>query len=95
MVETILTIVLFWAVFFSITAITHYIYIQRGIDIPDWSYFDMYPWLCFKCMTTWTLIAAYVTLGIIIKDALFTGLGVLLSALYGYGLYKLEKERTE
>ena len=92
--NTILTIIIFWAIFFIITAITHYIYIVRTFEIKPWSYFDHYPFICFKCMTTWSLITTYIMAGVLMADLTFTLLGITLSGLYGYGLNKLEKERT-
>lgn len=89
-----LTIAFFWVIFFVITAITHYIYIVRTINIKPWSYFDVYPFRCFKCMTTWALITTYIMAGVLLADLSFTLLGITLSGLYGYGLNKLDKERT-
>lgn len=94
MIETLITIAIFWVIFFVVTATTHYIYIVRTIEIKPWSYFDHYPFICFKCMTTWALITTYIMAGVLLADLTFTLLGITLSALYGYGLNKLEKERT-
>lgn len=93
MLNTLLTIALFWAVFFTITLISHYIYNIRSFEIKPWSYFDTYPFTCHKCMTTWALITTYIMAGVILADLVFTLLGITLSALYGYGLNKREKER--
>ena len=92
--NTIITIIIFWAIFFVITFATHYIYIVRTVNIKPWSYFDHYPFLCYKCMTTWALIATYIMAGVLMADLTFTLLGITLASLYGFGLYKLEKERT-
>lgn len=93
MINTILTIALFWVIFFTVTLITHYIYNVRGLDIKPWSYFDTYPYTCHKCMTTWALVTTYLIAGILLADLTFTLLGITLSFCYGFGLNKREKER--
>lgn len=93
MLSTILTIALFWVIFFVITFLTHYIYNVRMLEIKPWSYFDHYPFICFKCMTTWALITTYIMAGVLLADLTFTLLGITLASLYGYGLNKMEKER--
>ena len=95
MLNTILLIILFWAIFFGISVVLHYIYITKSISIKPWSYFDQYPFTCYKCMTTWALVTTYIMAGILLADVTFTILGITLSALYGFGLYKLEKERIQ
>lgn len=91
---TILYIAMFWALFFTITYATHFIYIEKGWMPEPWTYFDYKPFNCHKCMTTWTLIASYTMAGIILSNVVFSVFGVILSILYGYGLYYQEVERT-
>lgn len=93
MIETILIIILFWAVFFAVTLLTHYVYNVKMVDIKPFSYFDNFPWKCFRCATTWFLIGAYLTVGFIINNWVFVVFGVILAGLYGYGLWKSDKER--
>ena len=93
MLSTILTIALFWVIFFVITFLTHYIYNVRVLEIKPWGYFDHYPFICYKCMTTWALITTYIMAGVLLADLTFTLLGITLASLYGYGLNKLEKEK--
>ena len=93
MIETILVIVLFWMIFFFVTITTHYIYNVRPLNIKPWSYFDHYPYICYKCMTTWALVTTYLMAGILLADLTFTLLGITLSFCYGFGLNKREKER--
>ena len=95
MINTLITFALFWGIFLTITLATHYLYNVRGMNIETWSYFDNYPFSCHKCMTTWSLIVAYAMVGIFIKNLPFIVLGVILAALYGYGLNKTEKERFD
>lgn len=93
MLHTILYIALFWAVFFVITKTVHYFYMDKGFSINAWSYFDAYPWICYKCMCTQSLIAGYIMMAFILQNWYFGIFGVLLGGAYGFGLYKLEKER--
>ena len=93
--NTLALIVLYWAIFFVTTFITWVIYIKEPVKIEPWSYFDRYPFICNKCMTTWTLIAIYVMVALLLKNFIFGLFGVLLSGLHGYGLYKSEKERQD
>ena len=89
-------ILIFFVIFFTVTFVMHIIYEKYDIAgcIKPFSYFDTYPFICKKCMTTWSLIATYIMAGVLMDDPLFGLFGVILGGLYGYGLYKLEKERT-
>lgn len=91
--ELILIYILFWGIFAGVTAITWLIYIVKGFTIAPWSYLDRYPFVCYKCMTTWTLIVCYIMAGLLLSDYTFIAMGIALSALHGYGMDKLEKER--
>lgn len=89
--STILTIVIFWIIFFSVSVTMHWFY-SKDFVIKPMSYFDTYPFICHRCMTTWALITTYVMAGALMADLTFTLLGVTLAGLYGFGLYKREKE---
>ena len=54
---------------------------------------DFYPFLCRKCLTMWTLIASYTSIGIIIAQPLYAVFGVILGAGTGYAIHYTEKER--
>ena len=95
MLHTILLIILFWAEFFGITMILHYFYNIRMWSPKPFSYFDKPPFNCFKCFTTWCLVAVYLMSGILLADVVYTVFGITLAGLYGYGLYKDEKERID
>ena len=56
-------------------------------------YLDNYPFKCFRCATTWVLCAAYLMMGILLADVVYTLFGITLAGLYGYGLWKSDKER--
>lgn len=93
--EVIFTIILFWVVFLIITSVTYFIYIKKAYTPEPFSYLDTYPFKCYKCFTTWSMVASYIMVGLVIKDILFIIFGVTISLLYGYGLYKTEKERFQ
>ena len=90
-------ILIFWAIFFGVSYILHILYEKYDIAgcIKPWSYFDTYPFICKKCMTTWSLVAVYIMVAVLMKDPLFGFFGVILGFLYGYGLNKIEEERIE
>ena len=95
MLNTLLTIALFWAVFFTITLISHYIYNIKLWSPKPFGYWDNYPFRCYRCCTTWALITTYIMTGILLADVAYTLFGVVLSGLYGYGLLKTDNERFE
>lgn len=93
MTHTLLLIAIFWAIFFGVSFTLHCIYEYGTFEIKPWSYFDTYPFKCKRCMTTWALISTYIMAGILLADTTFTLFGITLAALYGYGMYKNDKER--
>lgn len=95
MLHTILLILLFWVQFFGVTMILHYIYNIRMWSPKPLSYLDNYPFKCFRCATTWALITTYIMMGILLADVVYTVFGITLAVLYGYGLWKSDKERFD
>lgn len=95
MLHTILLILLFWVQFFGVTMILHYIYNIRMWHPKPFSYLDNYPFKCFRCATTWFLVSVYLMSGILLADVVYTVFGIMLASLYGYGLWKSDKERFD
>lgn len=95
MLHTILLIILFWVQFFGVTMILHYIYNIRMWHPKPFDYLDNYPFKCFRCCTTWALITTYIMMGILLADVVYTVFGIMLASLYGYGLWKSDKERFD
>ena len=95
MLNTILLIILFWVQFFGVTMILHYIYNIRLWSPKPFGYLYNYPFKCFRCATTWVLIASYLIMGILLADVVYTVFGITLAVLYGIGLWKSDKERFE
>lgn len=75
--------------------ILHYIYNIRMWSPKSFSYLDNYPFKCFRCATTWVLIAGYMIMGILLADVVYTVLGITLAVLYAIGLWKSDKERFD
>ena len=75
--------------------ILHYIYNIRMWSPKPFSYLDNYPYRCFRCATTWVLVASYLIMGILLADVVYTVFGITLAILYGIGLYKSDKERFD
>ena len=75
--------------------ILHYIYDIRMWSPKPFSYLDKARFNCFKCCTTWVLIASYIMMGILLADVVYTVFGITLAVLYGIGLYKDEKEKFD
>lgn len=95
MTYTLLLIILFWVQFFGVTMFLHYIYNIKMWSPKPFSYFDNYPFRCFRCCTTWVLIAGYIMMGILLADVVYTLFGITLAVLYGIGLWKSDKERFD
>ena len=90
MIENILLITLFWAVFFMITYASYYV-VERLVK--PFNYFDRIPTNCLKCCTTWSLLASYITISIIISNWWFLGFGVIITVMEAIALHLTEKEK--
>lgn len=95
MITTLINIAIFWITFIVGVLFSHYFIKYITPLIKPFSPFDCYPFICDKCFSTWTLVSLYVMIGLLINSILFIILGVLLSLGFGFGKYKLEKERME
>lgn len=95
MTHTLLLIILFWVQFFGVTMFLHYLYNIKMWSPKPFGYLDNYPFKCMRCCTTWVLIAGYIMMGILLGDVVYTLFGITLASLYGWGLYKSDKERFE
>lgn len=85
------TIFLFW---FTFIAIFYGVwYILENYHPKPFSCFDLKPFNCRKCLTTWSMLAAYVSLGLLLNNYVFMVCGIVLSILAGLALYIDEKNR--
>lgn len=95
MLEILINIAIFWITFIIGNLFSFYFVKYVTPHIKYWTAWDAYPFICEKCMTTWTLLSLYVMVGLLINSILFIILGVLLSLGFGFGKYLLEKERMK
>ena len=93
MVHNIIIIAGFWILYFAILTAIYYIKEVKMWQPKPYGVLDTYPFICRKCLTTWTLIASYISIGIIISNIWFAIAGTILGAATGYAMYYTEKER--
>lgn len=89
--ETIFTVGLFWAMYFAVMAAVWTLH--RHWHPEPFTMLDKYPFLCCKCLTTWTLVASYISMAYILHCAAFGFWGCLLAAGTGYAWHVTDKER--
>ena len=89
MIENLLLVALFWAVFFVITFAAYYV----EKLVKPFNYFDRIPFNCLKCCTTWSLLASYISISIIISNWLFFVCGIIITAMEAEALHLTEKEK--
>lgn len=94
MINNVIIVAGFWALYFAILHIVYFIKEVYAWTPKPYSVLDNYPWICRKCLTTWALIAAYLSVGIIIEEPLFAIFGVILGAGTGFAIDYTQKERT-
>lgn len=90
MIENILLITLFWAVFFMITYASYYVVEKL---VKPFNYFDRIPTNCLKCCTTWSLLASYISISIIISNWWFLGFGIIITVMEAIALHLTEEEK--
>lgn len=93
MIHNIIIITGFWILYFAILTAIYYIKEVKMWQPKPYGVLDTYPFICRKCLTTWTLIASYISIGIIISNIWFAIAGTILGAATGYAMYYTEKER--
>lgn len=76
--ETILTVGLFWSMYFAVMAAVWTLH--RHWHPEPWSFFDRTPFNCERCLTTWTLVASYISVAYILHCTAFGLWGCILSA---------------
>ena len=90
MIENLLLVSLFWAVFFVITFASYYVAEKL---VKPFNYFDRIPLNCLKCCTTWSLLASYISISIIISNWWFLCCGIIITAIEAEALHLTEKEK--
>lgn len=62
-------------------------------EYPIW--LEYQPYSCEKCLTWWTALVAFLTLGFQFQAWVFMVSGITLAALDAYAKHKYEKEELE
>lgn len=84
-----LEILLILAVFLPVRYLAYYITEVKGL--PEW--LDYKPWNCKLCLTFWSLIAVYVSAGVIGLQITMIG-GIILAILNAIAMWIDQKNKT-
>ena len=73
----IVEIITFWAIYFVCFFLAYYV---ADFCVMPFGVFDVYPWKCRKCLTTWSLVASYGSVALMFQSWIFFLCGVILTA---------------
>ena len=90
MILQLLQVILILGIFLPVRYLAYYITEVNGI--PVW--LDYKPFNCRLCLTFWSLIAAYLTSGIILGFEITLYGGILLTILNAIAMYINQKNKT-
>jgi len=90
MFSMILQVILVLALFIPVKWLTYNITEKWGL--PEW--LDYKPFSCYLCLTFWSLMAVYLTVGLVFKAYVTLGAGVLLTVLNAVAMYIDQRNRT-
>lgn len=90
MFNTILQVILVLALFIPVKWLTYNITEKWGL--PEW--LDYKPFSCYLCLTFWSLMAVYLTVGLVFKAYVTLGAGLLLTVLNAVAMYVDQKNKT-
>lgn len=85
----------FWVHYFIILLAVYILKEKIAWQPKPFSMLDSYPWICRKCLTTWTLVASYISVGFILTDPLYAIFGVILGAATGFAMNYTDNERIK
>lgn len=60
--------------------------------VSPWGLFDVYPWKCRKCLTTWMMVALYIGIGLMV-NWWFIIFGLIISGAQAYCFIYTDKEK--
>ena len=86
----VLDIIVFWSIYI-ISFILGYA-VSESLVRP-FGMFDVYPFCCRKCLTTWLMIASYVSIGICLGKWVLMLCGVILAAAQALCFIITDKEK--
>ena len=82
--------ILIMAIFFPINYLAYYITEKKGL--PQWLQYK--PWICRLCLTFWSLIFIYISLGLSLS-CLYLGVGgVILASMNALAMWIDQKQKT-
>lgn len=90
MILQLLQVILILGIFLPVRYLAYYITEVKGL--PVW--LDYKPFNCRLCLTFWSLIAAYLTSGIILGFEITLYGGILLTILNAIAMYINQKNKT-
>lgn len=90
MFSMILQVILVLALFLPVKWLTYNITEKWGL--PEW--LDYKPFSCYLCLTFWSLMAVYLTVGLVFQAYVTLGAGLLLTVLNAVAMYIDQKNRT-
>lgn len=90
MIILILQLVLVLALFFPIKWLCWKITEEWGL--PEWLQYK--PWVCKKCLTFWTLMSLYISIGLVFQAYLTMGVGLMLTVLDTIAVIVDQKNKT-
>lgn len=90
MLLNLLQIILVGALFLPVKMLTYKITDEWGL--PKW--LDYKPFNCYLCLTFWTLLAVYLTIGLIFNLKITLFVGVIIAVLNAIAMYIDQKNKT-
>lgn len=92
MIHNIIIIAGFWILYVTILTAIYYIKEVKMWQPKPYGVLDQPPFDCRYCLTTWSMLASYVSIAVIISNFWFGFCGVLLSIGEGIALkYKMKQ----
>lgn len=85
------TIFIFWLIYF-LTLYGVWWILEKHYP-KAFSCFDFKPFKCRKCLTTWSLIAIYISVGLLFNNYIFIASGIIITIITGIALYIDDKEK--
>lgn len=90
MLLNLLQIILVGALFLPVKMLTYKITDEWGL--PKW--LDYKPFNCYLCLTFWTLLAVYLTIGLIFNLKITLFVGIIIAVLNAIAMYIDQKNKT-
>ena len=90
MLLNLLQIILVGALFLPVKMLTYKITDEWGL--PKW--LDYKPFNCYLCLTFWSLLAVYLTIGLIFNLKITLFIGITIAVLNAIAMYIDQKNKT-